>query len=50
MTRLCIIQYNKYNLQERDKYQRIFFFINNNKKLKYNLSDYPHYYHVGFYT
>jgi hypothetical protein len=33
MSKLCIIQYNKYNLQERDKYPRIFF-INNNKKLR----------------
>jgi len=48
MTRLCIIQYNKYNLQERDKYPRIFFYKQLKRKLEekgYKVilfkSDYP---------
>ena len=48
MTRLCIIQYNKYNLQERDKYPRIFFYKLLKRKLEekgYKVilfkSDYP---------
>ena len=48
MSRLCIIQYNKYNLQERDKYPRIFFYKQLKRKLEekgYKVilfkSDYP---------
>jgi hypothetical protein len=35
MSKLCITQYNKYNLQERDKYPIIFFY----KKLKRKLEE-----------